>query len=84
MAYASREAKIGQFEIVIPNLVIDCRLSDLVIPAKAGIQALPINIYVKVIRQCLTVIGITYLSSYEAVVAYVICGGWLDRPRVMA
>ena len=44
MAYAGKEAKIGQFEIVIPNLVIDCRLSDPVIPAKAGIQALLINI----------------------------------------
>jgi hypothetical protein len=47
IAYASKEAKIGQFEIVIPNLVIDCRLSDPVVPAKAGIQALPINIMQK-------------------------------------
>ncbi len=29
---------------LIPILFIDCRLPDLVIPAKAGIQALPISI----------------------------------------
>jgi ankyrin repeat protein len=29
----------GHQEIVIPNLVIDCRLPQLVIPAKAGNQA---------------------------------------------
>jgi len=47
---------------VKPILFIDCRLPDLVIPAKAGIQALPVSIMYNFFGNFLTIIGITILS----------------------
>jgi len=47
---------------LIPNLVIDCRLPEFVIPAKAGIQA-RYEYYMQFFRQFLTVIVITGVTT---------------------
>jgi hypothetical protein len=44
-------------ELIIPNLVNDCRLLEFVIPAKAGIRSL-FWYYMQFFQQSLTVIGI--------------------------